>query len=73
MLVVLDNGNWSKYNFNYLFEGSGTDTVRHRTQKLFYVCCTRAKDFLAVYFRDPSPATIAKAEAWFGSNNVIKL
>ncbi|WP_377703213.1 UvrD-helicase domain-containing protein [Pseudoduganella sp. UC29_71] len=73
VLVVLDNGNWSKYNFNYLFEGGGTDTVRHRTQKLFYVCCTRAKDFLAVYFRDPSPATIAKADDWFGSNNVIKL
>lgn len=73
VLVVLDNGNWSMYNFNYLFEGGGSDTVRHRTQKLFYVCCTRAKDFLAVYFRDPTPDTIAKAEAWFGLENVIKL
>jgi DNA helicase-2/ATP-dependent DNA helicase PcrA len=73
VLVVLDNGNWSKYNFNYLFEGGGTDTVRHRTQKLFYVCCTRAKDFLAVYFRDPSPATIAQANIWFEPHNVIKL
>lgn len=73
VLVILDNGNWSDYNFNYLFEGGGTDSVRLRTQKLFYVCCTRAKDFLAVYFRDPSPATIKQANIWFTPQNVIKL
>jgi len=73
VLVVLDNGNWTKYNFDYLFEGGGNDSVRHRTQKLFYVCCTRAKDFLAVYFRNPSAMTIATANKWFGHANVIKL
>lgn len=73
VLVVLDAGNWSKYNFNYLFEGSGKDSVRERTQKLFYVCCTRAKEFLAVYFRDPSDASIDQAKAWFGEENVIKI
>jgi DNA helicase-2/ATP-dependent DNA helicase PcrA len=73
VLVILDNGNWSDYNFNYLFEGGGTDSVRLRTQKLFYVCCTRAKDFLAVYFRNPSPATIAQASIWFAPQNVIRL
>ena len=55
VLVVLDAGGWNNYNFNYLFEGSGNPSVLGRTQKLFYVCCTRAKETLAVYFRDPSP------------------
>ena len=73
VLVVLDNGNWTKYNFDYLFEGGGNDSVRHRTQKLFYVCCTRAKDILAVYFRNPSVATIATAKKWFGPENVFEL
>lgn len=73
VLVVLDNGNWTKYNFDYLFEGGGNDSVRHRTQKLFYVCCTRAKDSLVVYFRNPSAATIAQAVTWFEPQNVIKI
>ncbi|MEI7613276.1 MAG: UvrD-helicase domain-containing protein [Betaproteobacteria bacterium] len=73
VLVVLDSGGWNKYNFNYLFEGGGTDTVRERTQKLFYVCCTRAKDTLAVYFRNPSDATVAQAKVWFGIEHVFEV
>ena len=70
VLVVLDSGGWNDYNFNYLFEGGGTNSVRLRTQKLFYVCCTRAKDTLAVYFRNPSIAALEQARAWFGVENV---
>jgi DNA helicase-2/ATP-dependent DNA helicase PcrA len=73
VLVVLDNGMWNSYNFNYLFNGDGTDSVRQRTEKIFYVCCTRAKDNLAVFFHQPSINVIAKAIEWFGKDNVIKL
>jgi DNA helicase-2/ATP-dependent DNA helicase PcrA len=73
VLVVLDAGNWTLYNFNNLFEGTGKDTVRERTQKLFYVCCTRAKETLAVYFRNPSPEALANAKEWFGEAHVHKL
>ncbi|MDC9598864.1 UvrD-helicase domain-containing protein [Xenorhabdus anantnagensis] len=73
VLIVLDSGGWNKYNFNYLFEQTGTETVRLRTQKLFYVCCTRAKESLAVYFRDPSDATLIQAKDWFGYKNIIKI
>ncbi|MDE9446831.1 hypothetical protein KKJ04_14765 [Xenorhabdus bovienii] len=73
VLVVLDSGGWNKYNFNYLFERNGTETVRLRTQKLFYVCCTRAKESLAVYFRNPSNATLEQAKNWFGTENVINI
>jgi DNA helicase-2/ATP-dependent DNA helicase PcrA len=73
VLVVLDSGGWNKYNFTYLFEGGGTASVRERTEKLFYVCCTRSKDSLAVYFRNPSQKAIARAKEWFGEGNVIAI
>ncbi|PKA43189.1 ATP-dependent helicase [Rhizobium sullae] len=71
VLVVLDAGGWNNYNFKYLFEGGGTESVRERTSKLFYVCCTRAKEVLAVYFRNPTPAVLAQAKIWFGKENVV--
>lgn len=73
VLVILDNGDWNKYNFEYLFTDSGTDSVRERTQKIFYVCCTRARENLAVYYHDPAPIVILKAKEWFGEANVISL
>lgn len=73
VLVALDNGNWNKYNFEYLFLDNGSASVLERTQKLFYVCCTRAKENLAVYFVSPSNSVIDKAIEWFGEGNVIDL
>jgi DNA helicase-2/ATP-dependent DNA helicase PcrA len=73
VLVVLDAGGWNNYNFSYLLEGSGNPSVLERTQKLFYVCCTRAKEHLAIYFHNPSAAALVKATAWFGAENVIKI
>lgn len=71
VLVVLDNGKWNDYNFKYLFTNR-TDkaSVLGRTQKIFYVCCTRAKENLIVYFDSPDAAVIAKAKEWFGERNV---
>ena len=73
VLVILDNGNWNSYNFSYLFTGQGTESVLHRTQKIFYVCCTRAKEKLAVFFHQPSQDVIIQAKEWFGDDNVINL
>ncbi len=70
VLVILDNGNWTKYNFQYLFENNGTDSVRERTRKLFYVCCTRSKENLVVYYHNPRQATLVTARNWFGDSNV---
>jgi len=50
VLVILDNGGWNNYNFGNLFLGTGSASVLDRTQKIFYVCCTRAKENLAVFF-----------------------
>lgn len=73
VLVILDYGNWNKYNFENLFLGSGSQSVLNRTQKIFYVCCTRSKESLAVYFHSPSDQVIAKAKEWFGDENVINI
>lgn len=73
VLVVLDNANWRNYDFENLFLGSGTNSVLERSQKIFYVCCTRTKENLAVYFNKPSERVINKAKKWFGESNVINL
>ncbi|PLK44785.1 UvrD-helicase domain-containing protein [Emticicia sp. TH156] len=73
VLVVLDNGGWNKYNFGNLFLETGPATVLDRTQKIFYVCCTRAKENLAVFFHNPDADVIAKAKIWFGVDNVIDI
>ena len=74
VLVILDNGSWPNYNFEYLFTNR-TDkaSVLQRTQKIFYMCCTRAKENLAVFYHDPNPVVVAKANEWFGNNNVVTL
>lgn len=69
VLIVLDNGNWPKYNFKYLFENTkDKEEIIERTQKLFYVCCTRAKENLAVYYIEPSLNALITAKNWFGDN-----
>lgn len=75
VLVILDNGGWnSRYNFDRLFTlGGGSESVLANSQKIFYVCCTRSKERLAVYYHNPSPGVITKATEWFGAENVINL
>jgi DNA helicase-2/ATP-dependent DNA helicase PcrA len=73
VLVILDNGRWNKYNFENLFIGGGSESVLDRTQKIFYVCCTRSKENLAVFYHKPSQAVISKAKQWFGELNVIDI
>jgi DNA helicase II / ATP-dependent DNA helicase PcrA len=73
VLVILDNGGWNNYNFGNLFLETGSASVLERTQKLFYVCCTRAKENLAVFFHNPDAGVITKAREWFGVENIISM
>ncbi|XOS90600.1 3'-5' exonuclease [Brevibacillus laterosporus] len=71
VLVILDNGKWNNFNFDYLFSDRlDKESVYFRTKKIFYVCCTRAKDNLVVFFHDPSEIIIKQAINWFGEENV---
>ena len=84
VLVILSNGGWSKYNFEYLFDKNIESTllsskktsypkILRRTKKLFYVCCTRAMKNLVVYYPNPTQGVIAGAEELFGKENCIDL
>lgn len=71
VLVVMDNGRWNQYNFQYYFEKTkGKESIIERTEKIFYVCCSRAKENLIIYYPKPTPETIAKATLLFGENNI---
>lgn len=74
ILVILDNGRWNNYNFEKLFAANNREErVIDRTEKIFYVCCTRAKEQLAVFYHKPTTTVIKKAIEWFGVNNIVKL
>lgn len=74
VFVILDNGRWNQYNFQYLFESTaGKESVIERTRKIFYVCCSRSKNNLVVFYHKPTSATIAKAKDWFGEENIFRL
>ena len=74
VFVILDNGKWNQYNFKYLFEETNDkESVIERTKKMFYVCCSRAKKDLIVFFHKPSDAVVKKANEWFGAENVIEV
>lgn len=75
VFVILDNGGWNNYSFERLFTGADAKHEQqiNRTKKIFYVCCTRAKEKLAVYYDRPIPAVIAKASEWFGRENLEEI
>ncbi len=76
VLIILDNGKWNDYNFEYLFNPNHlkcNKNVLDRTRKLFYVCCTRAMENLVVYCENPSRDMIDTAGEWFGKDNCIQL
>ena len=73
VLVILDNGKWNDYNFENLFLRNGTPSVLERTQKIFYVCCTRAKENLAVFYHNPNASVINQAKVWFEDENVHQI
>lgn len=76
VLVILDNGNWNNYNFEKLFTATSEDlftSAVRRSVKIFYVCCTRTKENLAVFYHKPPKAVLEKAKEWFGDDNVVAI
>lgn len=73
VLVILDNGGWNNYNFEKMFLGSNSESVESRTKKIFYVCCTRTKENLVVFFHNPNQNVIIKAKELFWEENVINI
>jgi len=74
VLVVMDNGRWNNYNFGYYFEGrTDKESIVRRTERIFYVCCSRAINNLVVYYPSPSNNVLSKAKKLFGESNVVSI
>lgn len=84
VLVFLENGGWSNYNFEYLFNEHIFSTlskskqetyprILKRTKKLFYVCVTRAKGNLVVFYPNLTEGVLEGAIELFGEENCIDL
>lgn len=73
VLVILKS-NWTKYNFDSLFyDAHKNASIVERTKKLFYVCCTRAKENLVVYYPLASVPVVEGAKILFGKGNIHEL
>ena len=71
---IIDNPNErSSHSTIVLRVGYHLHKVTERTKKIFYVCCTRAMEQLAVYYDYPSEEVISKARERFGEDNMIRL
>lgn len=74
VLVVMDNGKWNNYNFKYYFEDTpDKESIIKRTERIFYVCCSRAMANLVVYYPKPTPKILEKAKILFGEENVCQI
>ena len=75
VFIIMDNGNWFKYNFeillkNLLSNGKNLNAshkgIFERTARLFYVCCSRSKNNLVVYYSQPTLQVLQTAKEVFG-------
>ena len=71
---VILKSNWNKYDFASLFYNTRKkESVVNRTKKLFYVCCTRAKENLVVYYPGATASIIEGTIAMFGETNIKRI
>lgn len=73
-VMVILKSNWANYDFASLFYDNGKkESIVQRTKKLFYVCCTRAKECLVVYYPSASNQVVEGAKKMFGEGNIYKI
>lgn len=70
VLVVIDDRAWNQYKFNDVFAVNNSNQSRYnRTRNLLYVCCSRAKDNLAVLSLSEMDVTaMSTINDWFQGN-----
>lgn len=73
VFVILDSANWKNYDFKTIFDKNDNSNKALRTQRLFYVCITRAKKNLAIFMPTDDIEVISKAKEYFGDENVINI
>ncbi len=73
VMVILDNGKWSLYDYDSVLKGDSDNSKYERSLKLFYVSCSRAIKNLNVYYYNPTDEIINGAINLCGEENVINL
>jgi DNA helicase II len=74
VIVVINDGSWNQYNFASVLEENTVRRQYERSLNLFYVCCSRARNNLAVLMESKvSNETIRGARRIFGDQHVIEL
>ncbi|WP_081324535.1 UvrD-helicase domain-containing protein [Vibrio splendidus] len=73
VLVVLDEFNWTKYDFSSCFDDENANPTRQAlTRKLLYVACSRAKKNL-ICIRITDVDEVKKMKLYFDDCNEIKM
>jgi DNA helicase-2/ATP-dependent DNA helicase PcrA len=75
VLMVIDDGSWFKYKFNDVFANNKSNLKRfNETLNLLYVCCSRARDNLAIIALSKLDDTaISGIKTIFGNKNYITI
>lgn len=73
ILLLLDNGKWSDYDFSVLFnidDSVKNQNTLNRTKKIFYTCITRVKANLIILYPQSIENNLKYIQELFGIDNV---
>lgn len=72
VVVLVEDGAWTQFDIGKMIAGTDKPERTERSRNLFYVCCSRPVNNLAVVFlSDPSPKAIDIAQQWFADAVII--
>jgi len=73
VVIIIDDGSWNQFNFNNVFSSDKSNLGRYdRTLNLLYVCCSRAKNKLAVITLSRIDLkALSNIENWFEKDKVF--
>jgi DNA helicase-2/ATP-dependent DNA helicase PcrA len=66
VVVLVEDGAWTQFDIGKMIAGTDKPERTERSRNLFYVCCSRPVNDLAVVFlSDPPLRAIVTAQQWF--------
>jgi len=72
VLVAIDDTAWNQFNMGKMIAGTDKPERTERSRNMFYVCCSRARNRLAVIFLDDLPEeAVPIVKDWFGADHVV--
>jgi len=72
VLVAIDDTSWNQFNMGKIIAGTDKPERTERSRNMFYVCCSRARNRLAVIFLDDLPEeAVPIVKDWFGADHVV--